>query len=176
MAHPGVTLVPFLVVLPLIGWRLYRRVRSSIGRQKLSKVRPWVTVVVFPLLTLLIGFATIAHPLSLVWLVGGVCAGAALGMFGISKTRFENSPQGMFYTPNAHLGIALSVVFTARVLFRMFELYSMDPGAQPVPMDFARSPLTLAIFGLLAGYYATYASGLIRWRFRSSNGVSPAVD
>ncbi len=27
-----------------------------------------------------------------------------------------------------------------------------------------RSPLTLAVFGLIAGYYMTYALGLVRWR------------
>jgi hypothetical protein len=31
--------------------------------------------------------------------------------------------------------------------------------------DFARSLLTLAVFGLLAGYYIRYAIGLVRWRF-----------
>jgi len=168
MTHPGTTVLPFLIFLPLIGWRLYRRVRNSIGRQKLSKVRPWITLTVFPLLILLVGFAAVAHPPSLAWLAGGVLIGAALGIFGLGKTVFENTSQGMFYTPNAHLGIALSVVFAGRVLYRMFELYSLDPGAQPASMDVSRSPLTLAIFGLLAGYYVTYAVGLVRYRLRSS--------
>lgn len=173
MTHPGTTVLPFLIFLPLIGWRLYRRVRNSIGRQKLSKVRPWITLTVFPLLILLIGFAALAHPLSFVWLAGGVLIGAALGIYGHSKTVFENTPQGMFYTPNAHLGIALSVVFAGRVVYRMFELYTLDPGAQPTSMDIARSPLTLAIFGLLAGYYVVYAVGLIRYRLRNAR-ANPA--
>jgi hypothetical protein len=176
MTHPGTTIIPFLIMIPLIGWRLYRRVRTSIGRQKLSKVRPWITLTVFPLLLVLIGFAALAHPLGLIWLVGGVCIGAALGIYGHSKTVFENTPQGMFYTPNAHLGIGLSVIFTARVIYRMFELYSLDPTAQPAPTDFARSPLTMAIFGLLAGYYVAYAIALVRWRFRAQRetAVSPS--
>jgi len=33
-------------------------------------------------------------------------------------------------------------------------------------MDFVRSPLTLAVFGLLAGYYIGYAIGLARWHHR----------
>ena len=165
MAPPVPTLLPFLIALPLIGWRLYRRVRTSIGRQKLSKVRPWITLTVFPLLGLLIAFAALAHPWSLGAFVGGIVVGTALGMYGLSKTKFENTPEGMYYTPNAHLGIALSLVFTARVIYRMFELYSLDPGRQPMP-DLTRSPLTLAIFGLLAGYYVAYAIGLIRWRSR----------
>jgi hypothetical protein len=30
--------------------------------------------------------------------------------------------------------------------------------------DFARSPLTLLVFGMLAAYYTTYAAGVLRWR------------
>jgi hypothetical protein len=76
----------------------------------------------------------------------------------------------MFYTPNAHLGIALSLLLAARVIYRMLQIYSSDPGAQLATPDFARSPLTLAVFGLLAGYYVAYAVGLIRWRHRETKG------
>jgi hypothetical protein len=37
-----------------------------------------------------------------------------------------------------------------------------------VQHDFTRSPLTLLIFGVLAGYYMTYAVGLLRWRKRTA--------
>jgi hypothetical protein len=107
-----------------------------------------------------------SHLERLVWLGVAVCAGAALGVFGISKTKFENTPQGLYYTPNAHLGIALSALLAARVIYRMVQVYSMGPGAQPDMSDFTRSPLTLVVFGLLAGYYVAYAIGLIRWRAR----------
>ena len=163
--HPSIpTALPILVLLPLIIWRFYRRMRTSIGRQTLSKVRPWVTVSVFTVLIFLFAIATLANPERLWWLVGGVCVGSFLGVFGISKTAFENTPQGQFYTPNAHLGIALSALFAGRVIYRMFQLYSLGPGAPQSQADFARSPYTLAIFGLLAGYYVAYAIGLIRWR------------
>jgi hypothetical protein len=155
------TLLPFLVAIPLIVWRLYSRVRRSVGRQTFSKVRPWITLVLFPTLIVLLALAVRSHAASLGLMAGGVIAGAALGVFGLSKTKFENTPQGMFYTPNAHLGIALSAVFAARVIYRLFEIYSM--GAQVQSIDFSRSPLTLGIFGLLAGYYVAYAIGLVRW-------------
>ena len=47
-----------------------------------------------------------------------------------------------------------------------FALQFENPYAPQAPNDFAASPLTLAIFGLLAGYYVTYAIGLINWRKR----------
>jgi len=163
------SVLPFLVAVPIIVWRLYSRVRRSVGRQSLSKVRPWITLVLFPALVILLGLAVRSHAESLGLMAGGVVVGAALGVFGIRKTIFENTPQGMFYTPNAHLGIALSALFAARVIYRMVEIYSL--GTQPQTIDFARSPLTLGIFGLLAGYYVAYALGLIRWR----RSVTPAT-
>ena len=175
MVAPAPTLIPFLIAIPLIGWRLYSRVRRSIGRQPLSKMRPWVTLAIFPAIILLLGFAARGSGANLTLLLTGIAAGTALAMFGLSKTRFENTPQGMFYTPNAHLGIALSALFTARVVYRMVQMYPMDPAAQPHPGDFANSPLTLAIFGLLAGYYCAYAVGLIRWR-RSQLPAAPSPD
>jgi hypothetical protein len=81
----------------------------------------------------------------------------------------------LFYTPNAHLGIALSVLLAVRVVYRMAQIYSGDPGAQVATPDFARSPLTLAVIGLLAGYYVAYAIGLIRWRSRVTSSTSASA-
>ena len=38
----------------------------------------------------------------------------------------------------------------------------------PQSMQLGSSPLTMAIFGTLAGYYVTYAIGLLRWRAQVS--------
>ncbi len=158
--------VTLLVFVPLIGWRIYARFRRMVGRQRLSRVRPWITLSIFPLLILLLGFAALSHIERLMWLAGGLLAGALLGLYGLGKTRFESTPQGLFYTPNAHLGIALSLLFVARIAYRFIEVYTLDPSVPHGAEDFARSPLTLAVFGLLAGYYVSYAVGLVRWRFR----------
>ena len=49
--------------------------------------------------------------------------------------------------------------------YRVIEVYAIEPTLPHGADDFARSPLTLAVFGLLAGYYISYAVGLVRWRF-----------
>ena len=157
--------VTLLVLLPLIGWRIYARFRRMVGRQRLSKVRPWITLAIFPALILLLAFAATSHVERLGLLAAGLLVGALLGVFGIDQTRFEPTPQGLFYTPNAHLGIALSLLLVGRIVYRFFEIYGLDPTVPHSMDDFARSPLTLAAFGLLAGYYVTYAIGLLRWRF-----------
>ena len=155
-----------LVLAPLIGWRVYARFRRMVGRQRLSKIRPWVTLAIYATLIGLLGFAAHAHPERLWWLAGGIGLGSLLGIFGLKTTRFEPTPKGLFYTPHAHLGIALSLLFVARIVYRFVEVNAIEPTAQHRQDDLARSPLTLAVFGLLAGYYITYAIGLVRWRLR----------
>jgi hypothetical protein len=165
MNSPSPATLSLLAILPLLIWRSYSRFRRMVGRQQLSKYRPWITLVIFPLFIVLLGVATWAHQERLWLLATGLAFGAGLGVFGLKKTLFEPTAQGFFYTPNAHLGIALSLLFIGRILYRMVEVYGIDP-TSPHEMDnFARSPLTLAIFGLLAGYYMSYAFGLLRWRF-----------
>lgn len=163
---PGNATTVLVVLLPLIAWRVYARFKRMVGRQRLTTYRIWIQLTLFPALVLLIGLASAAHPLSLVAFVASLAAGAALGRYGIRTTAFQPDPGGLFYTPNAHLGIALSVLFVLRLAYRLVEVYTGIPGGERGAADFARSPLTLTVFGLLAGYYVAYAVGLARWRSR----------
>jgi hypothetical protein len=170
-AVPHPSILVYVGVGALVAWRMYSRIRRVIGRQQLSNNRPKITIVVFTLLFGLLLFSTLAHPLNAVALGGGAALGAALGVLGIRLTKFEQTAEGLFYTPSAHLGIALSVLFIGRMAWRFFQLYSLD-GPPPAGMsDITQSPLTLAIFGTLAGYYVTYALGLLRWRRRVTNAA-----
>lgn len=166
-------LLPLLIFVPLVLWRMYSRIKRNIGRQTLSMWRPWFTLTLFPIILILISLGAVSQPMKLLAMAGGIVAGAVLGVVGTRHTKFENTPEGLFYTPNAHIGIALSVLLLGRLAYRMFQLYSIDPGAQPNPHDFTNSPLTLSIFGLLAGYYVTYAIGLIRYKMSVERGATP---
>jgi len=156
----------------LVAWRLYARIRRMVGRQRLSRWRPWFTVVLFPLLGVFLLLGALVHPLNAAALLGGAAIGVALGRYGLRLTRFEVTPAGLFYTPNAHLGIALSLLFIGRVVYRFVQLYFFAgatlSGAPPT--EFLRSPLTLVIFGTLAAYYVTYALGLLAWRRQVAAG------
>jgi hypothetical protein len=162
---------PSLLVSLLIGafviWRFYSRIRRMVVRQKFSRVRPWITVSIFPLLLVLFAATSLAHPEGLATLLGGTAAGVGLGVYGLRLTRFENTPDGLYYTPNAHLGIALSVLLIGRLGYRAMQMSAAGGAGWQQSGAFgpgsAGSPVTLLIFGALAGYYVTYAAGLIRW-------------
>ena len=159
----------FIVALvALVAWRVYSRIRRVIGRQRLSVIRPWITVVVFPLLLALVLTGELLHPMTGAAVTAGAALGIALGLLGTRLTKFEATPAGLFYTPNAHLGIALSLLFVVRLGYRVVTLAAMGQRFDPQSLQLGTSPLTMAIFGTLAGYYVTYAIGLLRWRARVS--------
>jgi hypothetical protein len=152
----------------LIAWRLWYRVRRMVGRQKLSPRRAWVTVILFPAVLALLAFSvwmSRSHELESLYvsLAGGIAAGIALGVVGLRLTRFETTGEGIYYTPNAHLGIALSALLIARIGWRFLSGGFAIPveGAPPPPPP-ALTPLTLLLIGTLGGYYTTYAVGLLR--------------
>jgi hypothetical protein len=156
-----------VAIVALIAWRLYSRVRRSLGRQRLSAVRPWSTVTILPLIIALLALQSRTQPLVGVALACGVASGIALGVLGVRLTRFEASADGLYYTPSAHLGIALSTLLVCRVLWRfLVDGLPGAPGAAPQP-DHVLTPLTVLLVATLAGYYVTYAIGLLRWSFRS---------
>ena len=156
--------ITLLILIPLIAWRIYSRIRRMVGRQRLSKIRPWITLAVFPLITAMLALAALRHPERLTLLAGGLAVGMLLAVYGLRRTKFEVTPQGYYYTPNAHLGIALSLLFLARIAWRFVEIYMLNPDVPRNMQEFGSSALTLGVFGLLAGYYIGYAVGLVRWR------------
>lgn len=157
-------------IITLLLWRVYSRIRRMVGRQTLSPRRLQITLVVFPLLLVLLMLTSLTYPLNAVYLCVGAAAGALLGVYGLGLTRFEVTEKGLFYTPSSHLGIALSLIFAGRVVYRLVSMQMTEASSISPPTGFASSPLTLLIFAVLAGYYVSYAIGLLRWS--RSTGVS----
>lgn len=161
----------------LVMWRIYKRVRRLVGRQSFSPVRAWFATTLLPLLLLVLMAGALGQPLSLMSLLAGAAAGTGLGLYGLRLTRFEITPLGRFYTPNAHLGIALSLLLVGRLVYRLAQMYllgtSLRPGADfSAGADFVRNPWTLLIVGTLLAYYACYALGLLRWQHRTRHEQS----
>jgi hypothetical protein len=149
------------VLVPFVMWRVYQRVKRLMVRQRSQAWRHWVSLILFPALLVVLGAIALAHPSALAGMAAGIAAGATLGVLGLRKTQYERIGSEFFYTPNAHIGLLVSMLFVGRLLYRGYEFYVLGTAQ---PQDFASSPLTLLVFGILAGYYTTYAAGLLRWR------------
>jgi hypothetical protein len=109
------------IVTVVVAWRIYSRIRRLVGRQKFSAVRSWLSACLFPVLLLTLLAGTLAHPLRSLSELAGVAIGAALGVYGLRLTQFEATDQGRFYTPSAHIGVGLSLLFLGRVAYKLIH-------------------------------------------------------
>ena len=153
------------VLVPLVLWRIYSRIKRLTTRQRSRTWRHRTSLVFFPLLLALLAVGALAAPMALAALAAGLALGIPLGMLALSKTLFERVGDEFYFTPHAPIGMAVALLFMGRMAYRAYEFYARGAFTQ---QDFARSPLTLLIFGILAAYYMTYAVGLLRWRKRTA--------
>lgn len=154
------------VVAPLVLWRVYSRIKRLTSRQQSKTWRHRTTLVFFPLLVLaLAAGAVMTGALPLIALAAGLPLGVVLGRIAIGKTRFEQVGDTYYFTPHAPIGMLIAVLFMGRMAYRAYEYYALGSLQHH---EFVTSPLTLFIFGLLAGYYMSYAFGLLAWRRKAA--------
>jgi hypothetical protein len=157
--------VSFVLVGAFALWAIYRRVRRNIGRQPVTARRMQVRIVILAAVLLLLASRTV-HTAELGGaLLAGLVAGAVLGYVGLRHTKFETTPEGSFYTPHTYIGITVSALLIARIAYRVVEVYPAARAAAQANADpfasYVKSPLTLAIFGVVVGYYVLYYMGVL---------------
>ncbi|HEV7715743.1 MAG TPA: hypothetical protein VGO53_09115 [Steroidobacteraceae bacterium] len=151
---------------PLIVFAFYRRFRRNFGRQAIQHKRMVVRIVL--LSAIAIFMLVLAWHASALFAAGagGLALGAGLATLGLKLTRFESNAEGEFYTPNTYIGVALSAALIGRLVYRFVTVGSLPPAAQQAAnanpfAAYQSSPLTLAIFTVLMGYYVTYYIGVM---------------
>ena len=117
------TTIALLVLIPLLVWRIYSRIKSMLKRQESLIWRHWLSAVAFPVLLAWLGLSMLDNVLGLSCLAAGALAGAWLGVFGLKGTRFETIGKRYFFTPNLRIGITVFMLLAARMLYRGLELY-----------------------------------------------------
>ncbi|MDP9045363.1 MAG: hypothetical protein M3O01_11225 [Pseudomonadota bacterium] len=169
MTLPNIPSSMWWLVVPLVGWRVVARLRKLVARQRFSIWRQAASV--GGLLTLTVGVGVVAglEHSSVDWLGAGLLLGASLGAWAYRATEFERRPEGLYFTPDRYLGVALSAILVGRVLWRLIK---GAPDAAGWSLDdLVRNSSTLFLFGLYAGHFIVYSSGLIfrglpRWHHR----------
>ena len=146
-----------------IAWRLYTRMRRNIGRQALRPKLMVIRIVFLSVLTIALGVFSLFHPRLLIGLGSGLVLGLPLAWWGLTTTKHETTMEGKFYTPNAILGIGLTILLAGRVLYRVLvdlpnARHAANAGTQPA---FMQSPLSLFFFGFWASYFIAYYIGVL---------------
>ena len=160
-------LLPLLVIvlMPVI---LIQRYRMGSARRR---ARAWTTalnvaVMTFSAICFLIGAAV-----TTVWVdnaftgaAAGIALGAVLGFVGLALTRWEPTAEGLHYTPNRWLVLFVTFVVSARVAYGLWRSWTVaQSGVYGTPMVLAFGiPESLAVGGLVIGYYVAYALGVRR--------------
>jgi hypothetical protein len=153
------TSAPVILFGGLMAWSIYRRVRRNIGRQPLRPRRAITSITILSLVSVLIVGTSLQNINLLLGFGGGLVLGAVIGFVGLRLTKFETTDTGHFYTPNTHIGVALSVLFVGRLLYGQWMRHgALTSSGQP---QLFQSPLTLFIFGLTVGYYIVYQIGIL---------------
>jgi hypothetical protein len=167
------SIVPYAIAV-LAVLLVYRRLRRSFGRQRLSPVRLGLRMALLLFLGCALLPATIRSGTSFAADVAGLVAGAALGLWGARRTRYERRDGQLFYVPHTVSGVAVSLLFVGRLVYRLVVLYSLnrDAGSAGIPADGLRefgspamfqSPFTVALLCVVIGYYVCYY-GLVLWK------------
>lgn len=156
---------PILLVAVVI-WGAYRRIRRSIGPQRIEGRRLLIRVAIFTLLGTGVAVSVARQASMLAALLAGVAGGALLGHLGLRYTRFEVNREGRFYTPHTYFGLAVTALFVARLLYRALlldhDMRTAVPLGQYALSVQQQNPLTLAMFGAVVGYYMVFYAGVLR--------------
>lgn len=150
-------------IVLLVAWRIFRRVRRLVGRQRFRPLRSWFSLIAFTVVVVSLLVGLLGHPSRAAIELAGVFIGIVLAVYGLRRTTFEVTPDGLFYTPSIHIGVALSLLLAGRLAYRFLQVVTETQVFTEPPHVFVRAPLTLLVVGTLAGYYAWFALALIRW-------------
>lgn len=159
-------LAPATIAVLAVAALYYRRMRRLFGRQRVQPARMKFRIAFLIFVGALLLLRGMVHPdQPAAAMAAGLAGGIALALLGLKLTRFESTPLGRFYTPHGGIGLALSALLIGRLAYRLVVILPQLQAAHGAGVDpfssFQRSPLTLAIFGLLIGYYVAYYIGVL---------------
>jgi hypothetical protein len=133
------------------------------ARRWLASINVWATsfsAVFFLSFTFLLSFwVGSAFRFALI----GMGFGGILGLLGLAMTRWENQPEGLFYTPSRWLALIVTFAIAARFVYgwwRATHSGSSAPGDQHWLITASGTQLSLAVAAGLISYYLAYSIGV----------------
>jgi len=159
----SLTTLALIALVPLLIWRIYSRLKNQMARQRSILSRHYTGLFVFSVMLLVPATELLDRPFQLAALAAGAIAGIVLGNYGLRRTRFEDTPEGYFFTVPQRMGVLVAMLLVARVVYLGIEIYMNQGSSQPNPR-FTDSPVTMVCLGITAAYFATFSAALMRWR------------
>jgi hypothetical protein len=158
-----VLLVPVLVPLSLVV-----RYRTGTSRQRARGWLATANVIAIAISTVLLLVSSAATsfwvPRALPYTLAGLAGGCLLGLLGLAWSRWETTPQGLHFTPNRWLVLAILLAVAARIGYGLWRAWNTlgttpDEGSWLAEAGLAGS---LAAGAVVVGYYLAYWAGIRR--------------
>lgn len=166
--------VTVVLIICLIVFAIFRRVRRTIGWQPLIPGKMTFRTILFCVIGALFISASALHPIALVSDAVGILLGVILAVYGAKMTQYEQREGRLYYRPNTWVGSAVIVLFFARLAYRIYEGYAFantnhtalqrgqDPtGLQSMGMT-TTDPWTSGLLLIMFAYYVVYNVMLMR--------------
>lgn len=172
MPHNYQSILPFVFVGALVVFGMYRRVRRTVGLQKLLRGRLRTRIIIFAVVAALLLVHAVFSLYSAIAVVVGVVIGTVMAVVGMRTTGFEERADVLYYRPNAWLGVALVVVLVGRIVYRFAFFYGhmgqfeaaqqAASGGQVSASAYTNDPLIEGLFFIICSYYILYYGWLLR--------------
>ena len=158
-------LIPFALVLGL-PFTILQRYRAGTARRQ---GRGWIAAINVFGLCLSVAFFLVSATITNVWVPRalpysaiGLLAGCALGILGLSLTRWEAAPSTLHFTPNRWLVLSITLAVAFRIAFgfwRAWHAWHISAGAEDW-MRKAGLAGSMAAGALVLGYYLSFWAGV----------------
>jgi hypothetical protein len=163
----------FVLAIALVPLSLVLRVRTGRARRR---ARGWIaTINIIGFALSIVMFLVTAAvtstwaPGTFTYALGGLATGLGVGMLGYALTRWETTPQGLYYTPNAWLVLTLTLVVTGRILYGIWRGWQAWGAVTSDQTWIAEAGVagSMAVGAVMLGYYLAYWTA-VRWRLSNS--------
>jgi hypothetical protein len=159
------------LIAALFVFAIYRRLRRTFGQQLLRPIAMGIRIAVFLVIGCFLLPIALRDSAFISAMLSGIAIGVTLALFGAARTRFVRVSGQLYYLPHTYTGIAVSLLFLGRLIYRFIQVYgTLHAGHTAVasadqsftPASMVRSPLTLGLFFVVMAYYVCYYSVVLR--------------
>ncbi|TVY10906.1 hypothetical protein [Paenibacillus cremeus] len=159
----------YIVVGIFILYRVFLRVRRTIGWQQLNPGKMQAMAVIFSIVGLIFLVEGGVSPINLISDALGIAAGGALAYYGAMMTQLEQRGDGRwYYRPNVWIGSLVTVLFLGRLGYRFYTMYTMSQSGHSMAGGFnsftgtASVSWTTGLMLIMFAYYVGYNLLLLR--------------
>ncbi|PGL72533.1 hypothetical protein [Bacillus sp. AFS055030] len=114
------------IIILLLVYRIFKRVRKSIGWQQLNRKKMYFSTVIFFIIGTLILLQSGFKPIILTSDIVGILIGIGLAYFASTKTNYENRNGAWFFNTNIWISSTVTLLFFGRLVYRIYDLYLIE--------------------------------------------------